>query len=323
MKFILKTFLKFFKDTLYFVIDLFWLLWSPLLRQISSPKIAFFFMSLINASYPGWFYFIRKDRRSHDTLETYKKTFDIWDVDFYDKFVGANWFKNKTVLDLGAFVGGKAEIWARKGAKKMVGIDLSSRGIDLALKDLALKPQENLSFYKMSSTELAAREEFKESFDTIVSFTVFEHIETQDLAPILNDGHQLLKKGGEFMIVYNYFYDRFGAHAHMYFAHPWPQLLFREELIWKYCDKKIACLQGKGGMGYYPAGHEFSRKQDNDCFMHLNKLMPFEFDQIIEKSPFTKIKAIPYKRSSLVLWLHQIFPKSRFFVPSYLYILEK
>jgi len=72
-------------------------------------------------------------------------------LDFYDKYISRErWLYNKKILDLGCFVGGKAQLFAENRAKEVIGIDLSKREIKVVKK----YERDNLKYYRISSTEL-------------------------------------------------------------------------------------------------------------------------------------------------------------------------
>lgn len=101
------------------------------------------------------------------------------------------YIKGKKVLDLGCGTGyGSFEI-IKIGAAKVIGIDISKKAINFAQKNFRHK---RLSFRVADATSLPFK---NNSFDTIVSFEVIEHIKNYHL--FLNEVFRVLKKGGHFI----------------------------------------------------------------------------------------------------------------------------
>lgn len=96
--------------------------------------------------------------------------------------------KRKHVLDLGCFSGGRGIAWfERYELSHLVGIDICQEYIDAANHFSRLK--------KISAEFHVAKGEFlpfqKETFDAILSFDVFEHV--QDLKRTLNEYFRVLQ----------------------------------------------------------------------------------------------------------------------------------
>ncbi|MFA5032833.1 MAG: methyltransferase domain-containing protein [bacterium] len=276
-------------------------------------------MELINKSYIGWDRFNKSIINSHQDLETYRASYDMGSLDFYDRYIPReSWLYNKRILDLGCFVGGKTQLFSESGAKEVVGIDLSKRGIKIAKK----YENEKLKYYRTSSTEL--KKEYKGYFDTIISFTVFEHIQKELLPTVIDDCYELLSKNGICIIVYNFFYDKYGAHVEHCIYHPFPQFLFQKQHYLEYCDKRLEEFHKKGLYGYFPLGYSYCKNTHNeDCYMELNRLISFKFKKLLRESKFKKIEDFQYSRSEFVKLLFNTFPKSRLFESSHFYILYK
>jgi len=252
------------------------------------------------------------------SLENYRENCDKINWDIYNKYESPkNWLLNKKILDIGCFVGGKAECLSDNGAKEVIGIDLSLRGISVAKK----YEKENLIFFNKSSSDLI--NDYYEYFDTIVSYTVFEHIETHLLNSVIDDAYSLLKIGGKFFIVFNHYGDRYGSHManHIYFSHP--TLIFNEIYLNEFCNKRLRYLQGRNEMGYYPKNFVFSDLHNSDSYMALNKICVLDFIEILKRSRFKKYRFIPYSKTTLMKIFSIVFPDKEIFRGSYIYVLEK
>ncbi|GAA6117953.1 class I SAM-dependent methyltransferase [Acidovorax sp. FG27] len=70
--------------------------------------------------------------------------------------------------------------------------------------------------------------------DGIMSWSTFEHVQRDQLLPILKDLHACLRPGGFFFIqIEPLFYSPYGSHLRRYDEVPWHHLLTSEEALWK------------------------------------------------------------------------------------------
>jgi len=134
--------------------------------------------------------------------------------------------------------------------------------------------------------------------------------------------NSLIKPGGNILIVFNHYNDRFGSHLTEYISSPWPQSLFEEELLFEYWNKKFSEDTNITDNSYFPRSHKYGTKQQNtDCFMGLNKLSISEFEQTIERSNVRYIKKIDYSKSVLIK-LVSFLPK-KYLLGSCIYHFKK
>jgi len=97
-------------------------------------------------------------------------------------------FVGKLVLDAGCGVGYSSAFIAESGARRVVGVDISSEAIQYAREHYKLN---NLEFEVMDCTSLGF---LNESFDFVCSLDVIEHLD--DTAKYLSEIHRVLKTGG-------------------------------------------------------------------------------------------------------------------------------
>jgi SAM-dependent methyltransferase len=99
--------------------------------------------------------------------------------------------KNKTVLDLGCGCGGDCVEFVRRGAKRVVGIDISENMLAVARRESA---DPHIEYYRLNMEQL---DQLDERFDLIYSSLAFHYIEDferlcRDVSIHLNNGGILL-----------------------------------------------------------------------------------------------------------------------------------
>lgn len=115
--------------------------------------------------------------------------------------------KNKSVLDLGCFTGGRSAAWfERYNLKEISGIDIKQVHIDAAIQFAGIK---KISYeYKVGFGESIPFE--NDRFDAILSFDVFEHV--QNLEKTLRECYRVLKPGGKLIAVFPSYYQPIEHH---------------------------------------------------------------------------------------------------------------
>lgn len=101
--------------------------------------------------------------------------------------------KGKYILDIGSGSGWIEELILKKGAKKIVGIDVSENAIKQA-KKLKLK---KVVYKRASALDIPYKDN---TFDTVVSFEVIEHIPFNTEEEMFKEVHRVLKPGGTFYL---------------------------------------------------------------------------------------------------------------------------
>jgi len=102
--------------------------------------------------------------------------------------------RGKSVLDIGSGFGLGSHYLALNGAKKVLGIDISSPAIKESKKRFSLL---NLDFKVMDGTQMSLP---KKSFEAVIAFEVIEHLPLEKHHFLLRGIREILKKGGVFLI---------------------------------------------------------------------------------------------------------------------------
>lgn len=96
--------------------------------------------------------------------------------------------EGKTVLDLGCGFGLSCADFARRGAKRVLGVDVSRRMLEYAQREHAV---EGVEYRKLDLCEL---ERLKGRFDLVYSSLAFHYVE--DFSKLIGEIVRLLKRGG-------------------------------------------------------------------------------------------------------------------------------
>ena len=100
--------------------------------------------------------------------------------------------KNKRVLDLGCGFGEHCKRFIDCGAKKVVGIDISEKMLEVARNE---NSDPNIIYINMPMEKIA---ELNEQFDIVVSSLAFHYVE--DFEGVVRDFHNMLDTAGIFIL---------------------------------------------------------------------------------------------------------------------------
>lgn len=186
-----------------------------------------------------------------------------WGPEIWDELAG------RTVLDYGCGTGGDSLEMARRGARRVIGLDIFPRALAIAS---AAAEREDLA--KRCTFQTAT----DEKVDAIVCIDCFEHF--GDPAAVLGTMAKLLRPGGTGFVTFGPpWLHPFGGHSFSVF--PWAHLLFTERslLRWRshYCSDGAARFhEVRGG---------------------LNQMTVRRFERLIEDSPLriTEFAAVPIR----------------------------
>ena len=101
--------------------------------------------------------------------------------------------KDKTILDVGCGFGGHSVNFLQRGAAKVVGLDVT----DDAAKAFEQINDDRASFVKGSVLELPFDDN---TFDTVVSFEVIEHVPRNTEVQMVKEIKRVLKPGGKYYL---------------------------------------------------------------------------------------------------------------------------
>jgi len=110
------------------------------------------------------------------------------------QFVDDADLKDRTVLDIGCGYGWCELNFLERGVRKIVGVEVSEKDLDTIRKNIS---NDRLELRVSSATSLPFE---ANSFDTIVSWEVIEHIPRGDEKAMISEVARVLKPGGVFYL---------------------------------------------------------------------------------------------------------------------------
>ena len=140
--------------------------------------------------------------------------------------------------------------------------------------------------------------------DGIMSWSTFEHVQRDQLAPIFSDLYACLRPGGYFFIqIEPLFYSPFGSPLRRYIETPWQHLLVSEDDLWR------AIEQHKGPMaadevdfGFADFGVDGYKKFVFNEYRALNLLTA---DELVEITTSAGFKLVRQERRSVDMEIPQ------------------
>jgi len=181
--------------------------------------------------------------------------------------------RNQVVIDFGCGPGAEAIEIAQRGARRVYGIDILDRWLELARTEAARVNCGNVSFCRVPP----------QPADVIVSIDAFEHF--VDPASVLESMARSLKPNGCVLISFGpTWYHPLGGHLFSVF--PWAHLVFGEEALCRWRSH----LRNDGA-------RRFSEVEGG-----LNQMSIRGFEALIESSPFRAewLEAVPIRAVRLL-----------------------
>ena len=177
--------------------------------------------------------------------------------------------KGRVVVDFGCGTGEDAIALAKRGATKVIGIDIQQSFLDIAIADAKTEGVDDIVTF---ATALASK------VDAVVSIDAFEHFD--DPAEILRLVATLMRPDGRFYISFGpTWYHPLGGHLFSIF--PWAHLIFSERAFirWRSDFKTDGATRFREVAG------------------GLNQMTIKRFEQYVEQSPlcFERLEPVPIR----------------------------
>ncbi|HZH66425.1 MAG TPA: class I SAM-dependent methyltransferase [Flavisolibacter sp.] len=168
----------------------------------------------------------------------------------FDKYFGFRLLpllKDKTVLDLGCFSGGRSAAWfERYKLKHISGTDVDQIYMDAAKQFAGIKNID--ADFKVGFGEQLPFAD--NQFDAVLSFDVFEHV--RDLEKTMQECYRVLKPGGKLITVFPTYYQPNEHHTGLVTRVPGLQCIFSGKTITK---AYYEILEERGEEAYWYKRH--------------------------------------------------------------------
>lgn len=134
--------------------------------------------------------------------------------------------------------------------------------------------------------------------DGIMSWSTFEHVQREQLTPILRDLYACLRPGGYFFIqIEPLFYSPFGSHLRRYDDVPWHHLLASEEELWKIIEAHEGPIDAaEVDFGFADFGVDGYKKFVFNEYRALNRLTA---DELVEATTDVGFHVVRQERRHL------------------------
>ncbi len=194
-----------------------------------------------------------------------------------EQFFGTNFFdviRQKTVIDFGCGAGFESLEMARKGAGRVIGLDIQKDLLENATRNASAAGLADRCEFRSETSDLA---------DIIISKDAFEHF--ADPAQILAQMARLLKPGGYVLAAFGpTWLHPYGGHLFSVF--PWSHLIFSEsaQIRWR------SQIRNDGATRF------------SEVSGGLNQLTIKRFEQIVAASPLQMewLETVPIRGISLL-----------------------
>lgn len=188
---------------------------------------------------------------------------------------------DRDVLDIGSGSGAKALLYARLGARRVVGLEIeqhnvaraASRRCALAASDPALR---RVEFVAGDATRMPLP---SAAFDTVVSIQVFEHI--RPVGAALAEVARVLRVGGRAYLLFPPYWSAWGPHLDRWIRFPWPHLLFSDATLIAAVNR----IEARKRVNDHSPDFVRLDLRGQAELPHVNKLSMAEFDGYVAALP--------------------------------------
>ena len=228
----------------------------------------------------------KKDIRRATCLARYNIEKDkkfSWMENYFLRNLNPLLLKDKTLLDLGSFTGGRLTAWFENyKLKKVYGLDINPI-FKIAADEFAIEKKINAEFKTGVGEELPYEDN---SFDFIVSTDTFEHV--QDLKNTMNECFRVLKPNGMLLAVFPQFHQPFESHLNFVTKLPCLHWFFNSKKI---SEKYYEILSERGESAKWYNG-EKSNLEKWEKLPTLNGTTIRKFEKILKNNSWSNIKWI-------------------------------
>tara|TARA_Y100000590_G_scaffold334639_1_gene380783 strand:+ start:518 stop:1450 length:933 start_codon:yes stop_codon:yes gene_type:complete len=228
----------------------------------------------------------KKEIRRSTCLARYNiekdKTYS-WMENYFLSKLDVDLLKDKNLLDLGCFTGGRLIAWSENyRLKKVYGIDINPV-FKIAAEEFSLEKKINAEFKIGVGEKLPYENNF---FDFIVSTDTFEHV--QNLEKSMDECFRVLKPGGMLLAVFPQFLQPFESHLNFVTKLPCLHWFFNSNTISK---KYFEILKERGISAKWYSGDK-DNLQEWEKLPTLNGTSIRKFENILKNNNWLNVKWI-------------------------------
>jgi 2-polyprenyl-3-methyl-5-hydroxy-6-metoxy-1,4-benzoquinol methylase len=187
----------------------------------------------------------------------------------------------RTIVDFGCNDGAISAEYLRRGAVRVIGVDIDERAIQRAR---ALHNDERISFVHNAVNTVPLEDR---SVDTVISYDVFEHVSQP--AMILKELYRILKPASQVLIGSWSWWHPFASHLWSVMPVPWAHLFFSEKTILRVCRRIYLSTWYTPNMHDYDQdGQRLADKYTHESIStdYLNKYLIQDFERAFQSSGF-------------------------------------
>ena len=206
-----------------------------------------------------------------------------WMENYFLSNLNPDLLKNKTLLDLGSFTGGRLSAWYENyELKKVYGIDINPI-FKIAADEFASEKKINAEFKTGVGEKLPYD---NNSFDFIVSTDTFEHV--QNLENTMNECFRVLKPDGMLLAVFPQFLQPFESHLNFVTKLPCIHWFFNSKKI---SEKYYEILKERGVSAKWYNGEKYSL-DEWEKLPTLNGTSIRKFEKILKNNSWSNVRWI-------------------------------
>ena len=206
-----------------------------------------------------------------------------WMENYFLSNLNPDLLKNKTLLDLGSFTGGRLSAWYENyELKKVYGIDINPI-FKIAADEFASEKKINAEFKTGVGENLPYD---NNSFDFIVSTDTFEHV--QNLENTMNECFRVLKPDGMLLAVFPQFLQPFESHLNFVTKLPCIHWFFNSKKI---SEKYYEILKERGVSAKWYNGEKYSL-DEWEKLPTLNGTSIRKFEKILKNNSWSNVRWI-------------------------------
>lgn len=129
-------------------------------------------------------------------------------------------------------------------------------------------------------------------YDALMSWSTFEHVQRDQVLPILQDLHACLRPGGYFFLqIEPLYYSAFGAHLGRYDPVPWHHLLVDDDALWQVIERCDGPMHAdEVDFGFEDFGPDGYKRFVFDEYLALNRLTTDELLALTRQAGFSVVR---------------------------------